>query len=622
MPIEKLRPSFTLDEERLAQLQAVVPEAFVDGQISWDVLREALGEHLEEEDQEHFGLSWPGKREARRLASQPSKGTLIPQPGQGVNEDETHNIFIEGDNLEVLKLLQKSYAGRIKLIYIDPPYNTGNDLIYVDDFREPLDSYLKQTHQSNETGQLLTSNTRVSGRFHSNWLNMIYPRLRLARNLLRDDGAIYVSIDDNEVHFLRATLDELFGEENFVGCIVRATGTTTGQDSNRFGKSFDYLLVYSKTQNFTLTGVPLSESDEARFSEEDEQGKYALLQLRKTGNADRREDRPSMYYPVIAPDETKVYPVGPGGYDSRWRFGPGTYQQHLEKNLIVWKQRNNERGLVWVPYVKYYLEGREKRPSPLWNDLDGNKKATIELKNIIGAKVFDNPKPTQMVRRILEIATNIDSNDIILDFFAGSGTTAHALVAQNLADGGNRRFICVQMAESTPPDSPARAAGFMTIDEICVARIKNYLLSIQGRNHSKTIDLGFKNYTLTNSNFRVWQNLKEPSLEQLQGLFDKFKDPLQSEWGREDLLAEILLIQGFPLDSRTRALPEFHHNHVLEVSSEFCHHRLYICLDEAIRAETAASLSLRTEDVFVCLDSALTDQAKIALADRCNLKVI
>jgi len=215
MTIQKLRPTFTFTEDRLRELQQVVPEAFADGKINWEVLREALGEYLEDETQEHFGLTWPGKREARRLAALPPQGTLVPTPGEGVDEETTHNLFIEGENLEVLKLLQKSYAGRVKMIYIDPPYNTGNDFIYEDDYSEPLEAYLKRTGQMDEAGRRLTTNTRASGRFHSKWLSMIYPRLLLARQLLREDGVICISIGEEEVSSLKFILNEVFGEENF-----------------------------------------------------------------------------------------------------------------------------------------------------------------------------------------------------------------------------------------------------------------------------------------------------------------------------------------------------------------------------------------------------------------------
>ncbi len=248
MPIEKLRPSFTFTEDRLAELSAVVPEAFADGKINWDTLRKALGDYLEDENQEHFGLFWPGKREARRLAALPSKGTLVPQSGLGINEETTHNIFIEGDNLEVLKLLQKSYAGRVKMIYIDPPYNTGNDFVYPDDYSDPLEVYLQRTGQVDEAGHLLTTNSRSSGRFHSNWLNMMYPRLLLARQFLNKRGFIFVSIDDNEYHHLRLVMDEIFGQENFLANFVWQAKDTPGNDSKGVSITHNYILCYTSSQ--------------------------------------------------------------------------------------------------------------------------------------------------------------------------------------------------------------------------------------------------------------------------------------------------------------------------------------------------------------------------------------
>ena len=247
---------------------------------------------------------------------------------------------------------------------------------------------------------------------------MMYPRLFLARNLLADDGVIFISIDDNEVANLKKSCDEIYGEENFLGYIVRATGTTTGQDSRGLGSSFDYCLCYSKSVDFVLGGLPLSEDDKKRFREKDEKGDYSTLQLRKTGNADRREDRPLMYYGVKAPNGALVYPIGPSGYESRWRVGKSTYQKLLKDNMIVWKEKGKSQ---YIPYVKYYLEGREKRPSPLWNDIDGNKKASLELKELFGGKkVFDNPKPKALMQRMMQLVTDPDEGEIILDFFAGT----------------------------------------------------------------------------------------------------------------------------------------------------------------------------------------------------------
>jgi adenine-specific DNA-methyltransferase len=272
MPVEKFQPIDNLDAERLEALKQLFPEAVADGRIQFDTLRDLLQDAREDDepDAEHFGLFWHGKREARRLAAQPSRGSLAPTPGEGVDEATTENIFIEGDNLEVLKLLQKSYAGRIKMIYIDPPYNTGNDFIYKDDFKEPLDSYLRRTGQTDDEGALLTSNTRADGRFHSNWLNMIYPRLRLARNLLRDDGVIFVSIADHEIHNLRQVLSEIFGEENFIACVIWQKIFSPKNTARHFSEDHDYILVYAKNAaDWTPFFLPRSEEADSRYSNPD-----------------------------------------------------------------------------------------------------------------------------------------------------------------------------------------------------------------------------------------------------------------------------------------------------------------------------------------------------------------
>lgn len=621
MPQGRLRPSFTFDKERIEQLKEIVPEAFADGKINWETLHEALGNYLEDEapQAEHFGLFWPGKREARRLASIPSTGTLIPCNGQGIEEDSSSNIFIEGDNLEVLKLLQKSYAGRVKMIYIDPPYNTGNDdFIYEDDYKEPLEAYLKKTGDIDEKGTLLSTNAKSDGRFHSKWLDMMYPRIRIACNLLSDEGAIFISIDDNEIHNLRQIMNEVFGEENFLGCIVRATGTTTGQDSRGFGNSFDYLIGYSKSVGYRVGGLALSEKDAARFSEEDEKGRYSMLQLRKTGYGDRHEDRPFMYFPVIAPDGTKVYPIGPGGYESRWRVGPATYKKFQDENLIVWKKKPKDRVEQWIPYVKYYLEGREKRPSPLWNDLDGNKKATIELKEILGERVFDNPKPTAFIMRLMQVSTEPDTADIVMDFFAGSGTTAHAVIKQNMADGGNRQYICIQFPEPTREGSTAYNAGYLTVSDICKERIRR----VSKKNQNAKGDIGFRAYRLCRSNFKLWQDYHGEDVKQIEMLFSGAETPLVEGWTPESLLAEVILIQGFPLDSKITTQAEFKKNKIQLIESDTSTHRLFVCVDEKIHEETEKALKVNSGDIFVCLDGALTDQTKMRLANICTLATI
>lgn len=340
-------------------------------------------------------------------------------------QSSDYNFLIQGDNLHSLKILEKTHRNKIDVIYIDPPYNTGNkDFIYNDCYVDNNDGYK-----------------------HSKWLSFMSKRLEIAKNLLSKDGVIFISIDDNEQAQLKLLCDGIFDNNNFVGCICRATGTTTGQDANKIGSSLDYCLVYSRTNNFELKGIPLSEKDLKRFKEKDEKGLYSTLQLRKTGNEDRREDRPNMFYSVIAPDGSEVYPFGPSNYLSRWRVSKESFNELLANNMIIWKNNHiNEKIIIdgyeksaWVPYVKYYAEGRTKQVSNLFIDLEGNKKASIDLKNVIGNNKFSYPKPIEFIKILLQIGSNKDS--IILDFFAGSGTTGHAVVQLNKEDGGNRRYI-------------------------------------------------------------------------------------------------------------------------------------------------------------------------------------
>ena len=536
--------------QNIEQLKTLFPDLLSEGEdgaaINADVLKALVGDQTVTDCDEKYGLNWHGKRAARQLALTPSTGTLRPCLEDSVDWETTQNLMIEGDNLEVLKLLQKSYAGQVKLIYIDPPYNTGSDFVYPDDFRDGIRNYLELTGQV-VGGAKMTSNMEASGRLHTDWLNMIYPRLRLARDLLCQSGAIAISIDDHELQNLKHVCDEVFGPENLIGCITRATGTTTGQDAATVGSSLDYLVMYSRGSEFRLRGVPLSESDKARFNREDEHGKYSILQLRKTGSADRREDRPSMYYAVEAPDGTEVWPVGPGGYESRWRFGPDTYRTSQEKGLIEWVQRDSEG---YTPYVKYYLEGRTKQVSNLWMDLDGNKRGTIELRELLGRNVFDNPKPTALLRRIIQIASNDDS--LILDFFAGSGTAGHAAMAENASDGGTRRYVLVQLPEPLAPEDKDQktAADYCgklgrprNIAEITKERLRCAANKIKLENPLFAGDLGFRVFKLDSTNIQEWA----PDRDRLAETLVESVEHLRVDRSEADILYELLLKLGLDL---------------------------------------------------------------------------
>lgn len=342
-----------------------------------------------------------------------------------VDENADFNFLLEGDNLHSLKLLEKTHKGKIDVIYIDPPYNTKNkEFIYND-----------------------TKIGEDDGYRHSKWLSFMNERLVIAKELLSDEGVIFISIDDNEQAQLKLLCDEIFDERNFIGCICRATGTTTGQDANKIGSSLDYCLSYAKTNKFVLKGIPLNEKDLKRFKDKDEKGLYSTLQLRKTVNEDRKEDRPNMFYSVKAPDGTDVFPFGPTNYLSRWRVAESTYKELLNENMIVWKKKKIDKIVIdgyekseWIPYVKYYATGRTKKVSNLFQDIDGNKKASLELKNIIGTEnKFDYPKPVEFIKILLQIASEKDS--VILDYFAGSGTTGQAVMQIDKEDGGNRKYI-------------------------------------------------------------------------------------------------------------------------------------------------------------------------------------
>jgi adenine-specific DNA-methyltransferase len=543
--MEKLKMhSPNLTQDNIARIRDLFPGCVTevkgeDGSVmlavDFDQLRQELAESIVEGPQERYHLNWPGKREALLTANAPIAKTLRPCREESVDFDTTKNLFIEGDNLDALKLLQESYLGKVKMIYIDPPYNTGNDFIYDDDFAVDTGKFLLQSNQVDDLGNRLVANPASNGRFHSDWLSMMYSRLRLARNLLAVNGLIFISIDENELSNLKEVCDELFGAENCRGIVSRPTGTPSGQGYNILVNEIDYILAYAKSAESAILGLPFSNEDEKIYDQEDGGGKYLTRTLRKTGGEDRREDRPTMHYGIKAPDGTVVFPVGPTGYESRWRCGEDSYWDLVKQNRIEWKQSSEG----WKPYQKFYLEGRLKQPSNLWEGIEGNKKASLTIKGLFGEKVFDTPKPVELIERCLKIATG--KSDLIIDFFAGSSTTAHAVMKLNAEDGGNRRFIMVQVPEPCNVNSEAFKAGYKTIAEISKERIRRAGKQI---NEGKRQNVGFRVLKIDTSNMADVYYAPD-ALDKAK--FDLFVDNIKPDRTPEDLLFQVMLDWGVDL---------------------------------------------------------------------------
>ena len=570
--------------DALAELfpNCVTEAAGADGKVkravNFELLRQMLsGDAVEGE--EHYEFTWVGKNKAIAEAHKPIRKTLRPCPSESKNWDTTENLYIEGDNLEVLKLLQENYLGKVKMIYIDPPYNTGNDFIYRDDFAVSAEDYQEQMGMFDEEDNRLFKNTDSNGRFHSDWCSMMYSRLLLARNLLRNDGFIFISIDDNELSNLKKICDDVFGPSNFRGQISRATGTPTGQGTANLVTEADYILLYSKSAECALYGMPFSSEDERIYNLQDEYGRYLNRPLRKTGGEDRREDRPSMYYPVYSPDGTPVYPIAPSGYESRWRCAESHYKELLAGHRIDWV---NDNG-TWKVYQKFYLEGRTKQASNLWTDIEGNKKATITIKKILGSTVFDFPKPVELIKRIVQISTS--SDDIVMDFFSGSATTAQAIMEQNNDDQGCRRFILVQLDEPCKSDSEAYKAGYKTICDVGKERIRRSGEKIKSENPLTTADLdvGFRVFKVDSSNMN---NVYYAPGDYTQDLLLQMESNIKADRSDLDLLFGCLLEWNLPL-----SLP--HSTRIIDGCTvhSYNHGDLMACFDENIPESVILSIA-------------------------------
>ena len=527
--------------------------------VDFDLLRQELSDHIVDGGQERYRLDWPGKREALALANAPIAKTVRPCLTESVEFDKTRNLFIEGDNLEALKLLQMGYLGEIKLIYIDPPYNTGNDFIYSDDFSEPVDEFLERSGQVDESGNKLVANPKSNGRFHSDWLSMLYPRLKLAKSLLSRDGLLFISIDDNESHNLKRMCDEIYGEENFVAeCSV--ISNPRGRQSDTYVANVnDKLIIYARSiSEAAVNGMPLSEAQRAEFSHKDADGEHhRVLGLRQRGSASNREDRPDMFFPIYVNPKTKeisfdaadgwetVYPRKSDGRDGRWMWGKEKCKK--DKNRLVARliKKRGEHDI----YVKDYLNKsdgeRTRKFKSLW-DSNGynNQVGTQEVKSLFEAEVMSFPKPRPLLEDICRMGLGLSGT--VLDFFAGSCTTAHAVLSLNASDGGSRRFIMVQLSETVDGKSPAGRAGYQTIADLSKERIRRAGKKILecDCHPDWSRDVGFRVLKVDTSNMQdVYYRPDEVKQADLLTAVDNVKPNRTSE----DLLFQVLVDWGVDL---------------------------------------------------------------------------
>jgi len=559
-----------LAEENIEKLRQLFPDVFTEGKVNFEKLRQVLGNYIET-SKERYNFTWNGKAKALRLAQTPSLGTLRPCKEESKDWDTTQNLYIEGDNLEVLKLLQKSYHNKVKMIYIDPPYNTGKDFVYPDNFTDSIENYKIITGQVDEEGKSISSNSETSGRYHTDWLNMMYPRLRLVRNLLTDDGVIFISIDDNEVDNLKKICNEVFGEENFVACVVWERAYSPVNLKKHFSENHDYALCYAKSiNNCICNGLKRSDDTNDRYKnpDNDPRGEWKSSDL-SVGPIIQEK-----VYEIVTPSGRKVFP--PQGYC--WRLTKERFEEFVADNRIWFGEDGNN-----VPSIKRFLSEVKDTITPMtvwkYSEVGHSQDAKQKLIKLFDGKAcFDYPKSVELIKRMIELYSN--NNSIILDFFSGSATTAHAVMQLNVEDGGKRKFIMVQLPEPTDEKSEAYKAGYKNICEIGKERIRRAGEKLKEEKglEAQNLDIGFKVLKLDNSNIRKWQ----PDYENLERSLADYIDNYVAGRTELDVVYEIMLKLGLDL---TYSVDE--HTIADKKVYSIGYGMLLICLDQAITTEVA-----------------------------------
>ena len=593
--------SADLVADNVAQLKAIFPDAFTESKIDFDALRELLGDAVDD-GVEKYGLNWHGKHRARRLALTPSTGTLRPCPEESVDWDTTQNLMIEGDNLEVLKLLQKGYSGRVKLIYIDPPYNTGKDFIYPDNYKDSIKNYLKITGQVDGTGQKLSTNTDASGRFHTHWLNMMHPRLKLARNLLRQDGIMLISSDDGEIDNLRKLCSEIFGEENFITTVIWEKKYAPQNDAKWLSDNHDYIVLVARSKEVWRPNLlPRTAEANARYKNPDNDPRGPW----KSSGLDVKTYTEQYDYEITTPSGRVVSP--PAG--RVWAVGETRLNELVDDKRIWFGKSGNN-----VPSVKRFLSEVKDGMTPLtiwtYDEVGHNQEATKEVREL-GVLGCDSPKPLRLLERIIQIGTDKDA--IIVDFFAGSGTTGHAVMNQNVVDGGQRRYIAVQLPEQidSTRSNQRIAADYLdsigkphNIAELTKERLRRAGKKIRKENPEYSADLGFRVFKLDSSNIKTW----EPHPDDLEQSLLDHVNHIKEDCSEQDVLYESLLKRGIdlcaPIETR-----EFAGKQVYAIAGG----ELLACLTEQICPEEVEELSTGVADWIGELDN--TDDTTVVFRD-------
>lgn len=596
--------SMNVEQTEMEKLKAVFPQCFAEGKLDIDKLLSLCGEYIDN-DFEKYKFEWKGKLESLKLAQKRSTGTLRPCREESVNFDDTQNLYIEGDNLEVLKLLQTAYYNKIKMIYIDPPYNTGNDFVYEDDFADPMARYKEVTQQTTK------SNAETMGRFHTNWLNMMYPRLRLAHNLLTDDGVIFISIDDNEITNLRKLCDEVFGEENFVSEFIWKSRQNK-DNRNTTGVSIDheYILCYSKNNSSRALKGAERKTEQYKNPDNDPRGPWASANM--VGLLPENL-RPNCHYDLVNPKTGINY----GKPEMGWRYDRNTMSRLIEEDRIIWPEspEGRPRKKSFLSEISVVLPGYS---SLVGTDLY-TRTATKEVQDLFNGKYFDYPKPVDLIKDFIQQTTS--SNDIILDFFSGSATTAHATFSLNVEDGENRKFICVQLPELCDENSEAFKDGYKNICEIGKERIRRAGAKILeesaseqlqlGESEKKPLDVGFKVFKLDTSNLKTWDGtpIGDGQLTMFYERLNSMIDTVKDDRSDMDVVYEVMLKMGITLDTPVTYIEV--NDKIVYIVGDFI---LMVCLANNITAEDIEGIAAYAPAKIVCAEAGFADDSALSNA--------